>query len=135
MKIRVNEILDAGLSLSESLDAIAWELNRPDISFAQPLRVKVVVTKDRENLSVEGEINSVFILTCSRCLKEFKKPLEKSIRLFFELKGENTIDISNDIREEILLDYPIKILCSKDCKGLCTKCGKDLNEGPCGCKI
>lgn len=134
MKIRINEIPNSGLALSESLDAIAWELNRPDISFAEPLKIRAFVTKNRESLSVEGEINSVFILTCSRCLKEFKKPLEKSIRLFFELKGENTIDISNGIREGILLDYPIKILCSKDCKGLCMKCGKDLNEGPCGCK-
>jgi len=134
MKIRVNEIPASGLALSESLDAIAWELNREDINFSQPIKVKAYATRDKENLFVEIEINSVFIFTCSRCLREFRVPLEKSVKLFFQLKGNNIIDISNDIREEIILNYPIKVLCSEDCKGLCPICGKDLNEGQCDCQ-
>jgi uncharacterized protein len=51
------------------------------------------------------------------------------------VNGERSlaIDLNPDIREEIILVYPIKPLCSIDCKGLCPKCGKNLNEGKCNC--
>jgi uncharacterized protein len=47
-------------------------------------------------------------------------------------KGKE-IDLAGAIREQILLSVPPSPLCSEDCKGLCPKCGKDLNEGECGC--
>ena len=54
-----------------------------------------------------------------------------------ECHGERsrTIDLDQDIREEIILDYPIKPLCRPDCKGLCPRCGKNLNEGGCSCGV
>jgi uncharacterized protein len=44
------------------------------------------------------------------------------------------IKLDDDVRDFALLSIPMKKLCKEDCKGLCVKCGKDLNEGPCGCK-
>ena len=38
------------------------------------------------------------------------------------------------MREELLLFFPTKMLCKPDCKGLCCKCGKNLNDGPCDCQ-
>ena len=46
---------------------------------------------------------------------------------------EGMIDVSEMLIEQILLDFPYRHLCKEDCKGLCPKCGKDLNEGSCGC--
>lgn len=46
---------------------------------------------------------------------------------------EERLDLDELVREDILLDLPTKYLCKEDCKGLCPKCGKDLNEGDCGC--
>jgi DUF177 domain-containing protein len=43
------------------------------------------------------------------------------------------IDLSSAVREQILLQIPSSPLCREDCLGLCPKCGKDLNEGECGC--
>jgi uncharacterized protein len=43
------------------------------------------------------------------------------------------IDLASAVREQILLQIPAPPLCAEDCKGLCPKCGKDLNEGECGC--
>ena len=43
------------------------------------------------------------------------------------------LDLDELIRADILLELPTKFLCSPDCKGLCPKCGRNLNEGPCGC--
>ena len=60
----------------------------------------------------------------------------KCVEGSLSVNGERsrTIDLDQDIREEIILDYPIKPLCNPDCKGLCPKCGKNLNEGGCNCK-
>ena len=46
---------------------------------------------------------------------------------------DERLDLDELLREDILLDLPTKFLCRDDCKGLCPKCGKDLNEGDCDC--
>ncbi|MBQ9406142.1 MAG: DUF177 domain-containing protein, partial [Desulfovibrio sp.] len=43
------------------------------------------------------------------------------------------IDLTEEVREDILLSFPQSFHCSEDCKGICPTCGKNLNEGPCGC--
>lgn len=48
---------------------------------------------------------------------------------------QDKIDLSEDVKELTLLALPMKHLCDENCKGLCPKCGKDLNEGPCDCKV
>jgi uncharacterized protein len=46
----------------------------------------------------------------------------------------DALNLYNVMRDQVFLALPLKPLCKEDCKGLCPKCGKDLNEGPCGCK-
>jgi uncharacterized protein len=46
---------------------------------------------------------------------------------------ENMLDMTEMFRQDILLAMPIKPICSEECKGLCPSCGRNLNEGPCGC--
>jgi uncharacterized protein len=50
--------------------------------------------------------------------------------IYFE--GEK-INLQDGIQEQIILAFPIKALCEDNCKGLCSSCGNDLNEGDCGC--
>ena len=88
-------------------------------------------------------------MNCDRCLKEVDEVInldffrevfapdeiaestdEKSDQTFMEGYQLNVEDLIND---EILLSLPMKVLCSEDCKGICRQCGKDLNEGECGC--
>ena len=57
-----------------------------------------------------------------------EQPAEtESINVNYLSRDADNIDISNDVREFALLSVPMKKLCSEDCKGLCFKCGKDLN--------
>lgn len=49
-------------------------------------------------------------------------------------KDQDFIDISNDVREYAMLAIPMKNLCKEDCKGLCPRCGKDLNTEQCSCE-
>ena len=51
----------------------------------------------------------------------------------FAVAKSGKLDIDEQLLELLELDFPTRILCREDCKGLCQRCGKDLNEGPCDC--
>ncbi len=83
---------------------------------------------------------------CDRCTKPIRIPkeVEFSCLLAEELEnGENDeivllengeVDVGELARTAFILEMDAKFLCSEDCKGLCSRCGADLNLGPCGCK-
>jgi uncharacterized protein len=64
---------------------------------------------------------------------ELPEGMEEEDFVVIPATGEARYDLFPRVREELILDMPIKLLCREDCKGLCSKCGADLNEGACGC--
>ena len=97
-------------------------------------------------INTEGEIH--FTAPCDRCLKdcditinlEFENEfgLENSRLIFEELDEPEYIEglnLNTDqlVYDEILVNWPMKVLCKDDCKGICNKCGLNLNEGTCDC--
>lgn len=51
----------------------------------------------------------------------------------YYLLEDGTADLEEIARDALILNFEPRLLCKDDCKGLCPKCGKDLNDGPCGC--
>lgn len=134
MKIGINQILPEGLILSEEFVAGALDLETDIIKFSGPVRVQAKAYKITNAVTVHLDVDAVMRLICSRCLENFKIDFKKDIDLNYPVsKNELSIDLDPDIREEIILDYPIKPLCRPNCKGLCPKCGKNLNEEKCNC--
>lgn len=135
MRIDINKIPPQGqLTLEEDITASKLELETDIVKFQRPIKIKADVSKITDTVTVDLSLNAPICLICSRCLKEFEIDLKKNLRLNYPVsKLEPTIDLDQGIREEIILDYPIKPLCSPDCKGLCPRCGKNLNEGDCKC--
>lgn len=97
---------------------------------------------------IEGECKIVWDLQCDRCLT--KVPYEMNLQFSYEVyspekAGEDMDDdeqsfmegyelnVGNLVSNEILMSWPMKVLCKPQCKGICTVCGKDLNTGECGC--
>ena len=134
MKINTNQIPAEGLVLSEETDPRALELEIDNIRFQGPIFVKAIVSRITNTVEADVSLQGKIKLECSRCLSEYSLNLDKQFKLFFPVSGaKSVIDLSQDIREEIILDYPFKPLCSEGCLGLCSKCGKNLNEGGCSC--
>jgi uncharacterized protein len=134
MKIDVRQVPETGLMLSEEFSSKGLDLDTDLIKFLSPLKVKAFVSKSYGALKVSITISSLISISCGRCLKETKKDFERKIELNYAVdKSDSILDLDEDIREEIILDYPIKPLCRVDCKGLCLKCGANLNEGGCNC--
>ena len=96
---------------------------------------------------VEGSFDLTLEMNCNRCLKEVAVPIHVSIsELITEENMESPtsadefpflngyqLDVDEMIGNEILINLPMKVLCDENCKGICKKCGTDLNLGECDC--
>ncbi len=86
-------------------------------------------------LLLRGSLSAVFEAECARCNRRFDLVVEvpEYAESFEIAEAEEWIDVTDSLREEILLEIPNFPVHDEDCKGLCPKCGADLNDGPCGC--
>ncbi len=133
MKIIVNQVPQEGLYLEERVLPAELDLPTDLVRFDSDLTVKAQVYRITNALTVELNISAVMGADCSRCLDEFIWEFSKDAQLSFSLESSTVfIDLNPNIREEVILDYPIKPLCKIDCQGFCVKCG-NKNEGGCNC--
>jgi uncharacterized protein len=134
VKININQIPLEGLIIEEEITPAALDLETDTIKLHRPVKIKGEVLKITNAVTVKLALDTKLYMHCSRCLSEFEVDLKKNLQLGYPFDNlDQVIELGQDIREEIILDYPIKALCSPNCKGLCPKCGKNLNEGGCTC--
>ena len=134
MNIDVNRIPQQGLFLNESIDVKKLGLDTELLKFRRPINVEAQVSRITNTVNIELALSTQISAICSLCLEEFVIDLKKELRLnYIADKSVTLIDLNPAIAEEIILDFPIKPLCKADCQGLCPKCGKNLNQGSCGC--
>lgn len=136
MRINVKAIADEGEALRGSEPGSIVELVDPDISFPNPVEYDLWAQLQGRALLVTGKVWSAAQLRCSRCLKLFPQRVEAAeFVLHQELQGEDFVDLTPQMREDMLLQLPQRALCQPACKGLCPVCGKDLNGGACQCRV
>jgi len=134
LKIRLGDITEKGVTLSERFDPAVLKLNTGELKFVAPPTVTAAFQKERETVMVQVDAVGEIEMTCGRCLEAYKQPYDDRFSLGYDVKGELFLDVTDDIRQEILLSYPVLFICKEECLGLCLRCGKNLNEGPCNCK-
>ncbi len=103
------------------------------------------VKNSTDIVSLVAKAEFTLNLTCDRCAADFSRTFSISLEhvLVTELNDEDNddfividafrYDLEPLVREDILLSLPLKVLCREDCAGICHRCGKDLNDGPCDC--
>jgi uncharacterized protein len=134
VKIFINQVPSEGLLLEEEIKPAELDLETELIKFRSNLKVRASVSRAINAIIVELDMQALLSAPCSRCLEEFQWQFHKNTRMSYTFDSDTTfIDLNPDIREEVMLDYPIKPLCGPECKGLCVKCGKNKNEGGCNC--
>jgi uncharacterized protein len=135
MKIKIEQIPLEGVTLEEEIDPKAWDIDTDIIKFQQPVEIKADLVRINDTIAVGLRLHTWVCLTCSRCLNEFDHELTRNLNLNYQVtKQDKILDLGQDIRQELLLDYPINPLCDDACKGLCQRCGENLNQGKCSCK-
>ena len=148
MKLNLREIIEIpGGSAAFSRELETDDLDFPSIvRYLSAPRAEGRIFNEAGVLRLEGEIRSEMLCICDRCACEF--PCEKTTPLsaviveknddnaddpeLFFLDGDE-IDLDEILSTLFILDMDSKFLCREDCKGLCPRCGKNLNLGPCGC--
>ncbi len=151
MKILLSDITDDGLDLELEFEE---PLVSEPLRLLSPVKARLRIEKVSSEVFAKGEVSAAIELQCSRCLKKFSKTIEANVNVVYhpveELKGEEKHEIKEDeldmgfykgeeldvhdiVTEQIILSVPMKPLCSESCKGICPKCGADLNVNTCSC--
>lgn len=131
MKIHVNRIPYEGLREDAQYDPKTLDVDRADVRLEDPVAVSAFITKADREVVVQAEIGGVLRLSCARCLTSFEHRLHTEAILSYAVAPADIVDITEDIRQEIILAYPMIPLCQPECKGLCPKCGQNLNVTGC----
>ncbi len=135
MIVNLRLIPDGGLTVEGEEDPGIIELDDPLVDFSHPVGYRLPLTRTGSLLLVRGRLETRACFTCSRCLVNFTAPVRvEDFHREREIGAdEEKIDLTGDIREDIILAIPVKPLCRADCRGICPLCGKELNEEECGC--
>jgi uncharacterized protein len=137
------DFLGEGLLLPRDLVIEAPELSSDDL-----IEVSYRAYSAGQEKVVQGKIAGIFNLECARCAAPLRRRFTMRFRHYYAAgKGETALedaeelyhyegsrlDLRQGLREEVLLQIPMKPLCREDCQGLCEQCGQNLNEGSCSC--
>jgi uncharacterized protein len=157
MLFKIKEIGDEGLSLNLPVTA-AWLASQcPDLD-AVPglggLNVRGQLLASGQDIFLRGTLRGVLETTCSRCLEKAREKVDIPLTVTFSPRSEEAsdeeddeeqdtdvaffdgdeVDLGDEIRDQILLAFPIKPLCQEDCAGLCPVCGVNRNQVACDCQ-
>lgn len=157
MRIRLSDISPQGVTVASPVPLAQLGLAEEEWWTDEPVRVHLLVTRESELILIDGDISASLRFHCSRCLQECVYAVNGAVhltlmpadaegdaqserarqlqadeleQLYYQDGGVETNDV---VREQLMLSIPMRVVCRQECLGLCASCGKNLNEGPCGC--
>ncbi|HLI79557.1 MAG TPA: DUF177 domain-containing protein [Candidatus Binataceae bacterium] len=158
MKLRVDDITAEAKELSfaepeADINRVLEKGPLTEFRVEEPIGVNVSYYRAGTELFFEGGLHAATTAICARCAEEFETSRDRDFRfvlapksigfdddkdlrdedLEFSLYDGDQIDLSPLIREQFLLSLPTRPLCREDCRGLCPRCGINLNNGECSC--
>ncbi len=137
--------LEAGTTTQQGeLDVVVLDAAGED----EPHHVRVACELDVQGrrIHLRAQVRGRARSHCHRCLNEFGRPVETGFDLVLQRGGESPgedvvvladtaleYDLTQHVREAVILEEPIQLVCRADCKGLCSQCGQDRNVASCSC--
>ena len=119
-----------------------------EFPFRQPVRLEGEVSDDAGAITLSATVYAHVTTRCARCGKPGEDEKDVEFLLVKELEGEeedlrddvylvesDVVELDDILIPELILDMEMAVVCDEDCKGLCPKCGKNLNQGECGCVV
>ena len=149
MQLTVSDISISGHDFAQTMSA-----KKLDLECKENLHIEGKASRSGTDVFIKAKVSCILVEECDRCLGRFDFEVEAWMDLFFQPQTkdtelifqdldaddlgtlyyrDNTIDLTDAIRDTILLERPIKVICSEDCAGLCVSCGVNLNESECNC--
>lgn len=113
------------------------EAKKVEVDSPQPLDINLLLRYSSEWITITGNVEGKLILSCGRCLEKFLYPIKIKVNQRIplgEISTSKILDLSEEIRQQIILNLPFKPLCKENCQGLCPECGENLNFRKCNCQ-
>jgi uncharacterized protein len=143
LRINAGFLINAPISTSREID-----FDLPAISLGNDLNLKMLtgkveLTRTPKGILIEADFSSSIAAECVRCLDEYEQKLNIAFSDLYAFHSnsvtdsglivpeDGNIDLLPLVREYLLIEIPIKLVCREDCKGLCTECGENLNYQTC----
>lgn len=153
MLIDLSELLshvDKTLNLSVDLEMERFVTRRNDYPIIDKQPVQLTIAGiDGKKVEISAEFEVTLVIPCDRCLEDVNKRIKihtsKEVDLSETAEDRKealeemdyidgtAFDVEKFAYGEILVNLPMKVLCREDCKGICNRCGTNLNHGECGC--
>ncbi|RKX28346.1 MAG: hypothetical protein DRP47_04525 [Candidatus Zixiibacteriota bacterium] len=135
-------------------DPDSFKINYDGVFGTRQVEVDLDIQKSGDEFFCQADVRGIVVLECARCLEhyeaeltsiinfivcskatydEFRKEAEDDETYIFYRGEEQAVDISEIVRQSIMLAVPMMPICSDDCKGLCPTCGINLNLHDCDC--
>ena len=150
MLLGLSKIIDspgASVSFSTSVDLsdLCYGVSYP---VTEPIKAEGMVRNTAGVMVMTGNITTCIHGICDRCANDFDRDIhfpidvvlvtemaneENEDEWVFPLEGDSA-DLDDIVRTVFVLNLDSKLLCKEDCKGICHRCGKNLNDGPCSCQ-
>ena len=136
IRIYLKNIRPEGLNITEKIPSEDVGLTKEDyFYFITPIGVDAKIERIKNMILAETHLTGTYVGSCVRCLKDVQEDLTQNFFLNFSIRPETEyIEMGEDIRQEVVLNLPVRLLCQEDCKGICMGCKVDLNEEECRCK-
>ena len=152
MKLDLTEIaLTPGKRISYEIDEPGFGDSQIDFISENPIKGNLTFSNTHGLIYVKGNFNTTIKVECGRCLEYFDMPIGKEIEEVLPVTGETDdenyvddadfpifvnyiLDLTELIRQYILVEIPIQPLCNESCKGICIGCGVNLNNSECKCE-
>ena len=130
------------------LDTFKSRMGDFPITEKSPVELKIT-NQENKRLLIRGTVDFTAVIPCGRCLEEVPTSIHFDIDKKLPINGAQVseeemdesdyligfdLDVDRLIYEEILVNWPMKVLCNEDCKGICKVCGINLNKGDCNCQ-
>lgn len=148
LRIDVRELRQGPVETAGTIAPADPLLVGTSVELAEPLRVEGrLEATGRDDYVWHGHLSGRAAGVCRRCLTDLAVPIDLAVDAVFSANEDllddpsvypipdaaAEVDVSGAVREELLLALSQYPLCREDCAGLCSRCGADLNQGPCGC--
>lgn len=155
MRIEIDRLGERGEKFAYEYAPEGLSLDGETLRLAAPAEVEGRAGLRGREVSLEGRLRARVEARCDRCLRPVTSAVEVEFAerfvppgdeanaaerelqpddLAFSVYQDGAVDLDELVREQILLALPTRLLCEEDCRGLCPKCGADLNAGACACE-
>ena len=147
---KVVKSINKEVSEEVSIELTSFESRLGDFPIMQKSPVVLTIAnQENKTLFIRGAVDVTLSIPCGRCLEEVptqicfdidkKLDINDSVLVDDEMEENDyligfELDVDKLVYAEILVNWPMRVLCKEDCEGICNVCGANLNKGDCGCQ-